>query len=140
MLMTENFALVVPADHPAARKKKTDVSRLKDEWFVLPSLDGKSEHAAQLRAIFQEAGFTPRIRFESDFGATLLGLVAKRLGISIMPYSYSHYLTDEVRFIKIPQTSSLYAVWRERDRNPVLENFLRVIDTIAGREKASASR
>ena len=127
MLMTENFALVVPAGHRAANEKKVDFAGLKDEWFVLPSLDGKSEHAAQLRAIFSEAGFAPRIRFESDFGATLLGLVANGLGISLMPYSYSHYLTDEVRFIKIPATSSLYAVWRANDRNPVLENFLGVI-------------
>jgi len=133
LLLTENFALVVPASHRTVGERKIDISGLKDEWFVLPSLDGKSEHAAQLRAIFQDAGFAPRIRFESDFGATLLGLVAKGLGISVMPYSYSHYLTDEVRFIKIPATSSLYAVWRSKDRNPVLANFLRVIDSIADR-------
>lgn len=134
LLLTENFALVVSSGHWAADDARINLSRLKDEWFVLPSLDGKSEHAAQLRAIFQEAGFAPRIRFESDFGATLLGLVAKRLGISVMPYSYSHYMTDEVRFIKLPATSSLYAVWRAKDGNPVLENFLGVIDSIADRD------
>jgi DNA-binding transcriptional LysR family regulator len=133
MLMTENFALVVSADHRVNRAKKIDLSDLKDEWFVLPSLDGKSEHVAQLKTIFAEAGFEPRVRFESDFGATLLGLVAKGLGISVMPYSYSHYLTEEVRFIKIPATSSLYAIWRAKDGNHVVENLLRVIDSIADR-------
>jgi DNA-binding transcriptional LysR family regulator len=133
MLMTENFALVVSSDHRINRAENIDLSDLKDEWFVLPSLNGKSEHVAQLKTIFSEAGFEPRVRFESDFGATLLGLVAKGLGISIMPYSYSHYLTEEVRFIKIPATSSLYAIWRAKDGNPVLENFLSVIDTIADR-------
>ena len=133
ILMTENFALVVPANHPVNKAKKVNLLDLKDEWFVLPSLQGKSEHAAQLRAIFREAGFEPRVRFESDFGATLLGLVAKGLGISLMPFSYSHYLTDEVRFIKIPATSSLYAVWRTKDISPVLENFLNVIDSFADR-------
>jgi DNA-binding transcriptional LysR family regulator len=128
ILMTENFALVVPANHAVNRAKKVILGDLKDEWFVLPSLGGKSEHAGQLRAIFSEAGFSPRVRFESDFGATLLGLVAKGLGISIMPFSYSHYLTDEVRFIKVPATSSLYAVWRSRDGNAVIGNFLKVID------------
>lgn len=128
MLMTENFALVVPANHPVNQSKKVSMDELKEEWFVLPSLSGKSEHAAQLRAIFRDADFAPRVRFESDFGATLLGLVAKGLGISIMPFSYSHYLTDEVRFIKIPATSSLYAVWRSKDGNAVIENFLKVIE------------
>ena len=55
LLMTENFALVVPANHPINQAKKVNLSELKDEWFVLPSLAGKSEHAAQLRAIFAEA-------------------------------------------------------------------------------------
>lgn len=127
LLLTENFALVVSANHPINEAENVNLSELKDEWFVLPSLAGKSEHAAQLRAIFDEAEFSPKVRFESDFGATLLGLVAKGLGISLMPFSYSHYLTEEVRFIKIPATSSLYATWRKDDKCSVLGNFLNVI-------------
>jgi DNA-binding transcriptional LysR family regulator len=126
--MTENFALVVSADHPVNKMKKLDLSKLKDEWFVLPSLAGNIEHATQLRIIFSDAGFSPRVRFESGFGSTLLGLVAKGLGISIMPFSYSHYMTDDVRFIKIPATSKLYATWRREDKNPVLVNFLKVLE------------
>ena len=129
LLMRENFALVVSANHPINKVKKVDLSDLKAEWFVLPSLAGKSEHAAQLRAIFAEAEFAPRVRFESDFGATLLGLVAKGLGVSIMPFSYSFYLTEEVRFIKISATSSLYVIWRYDDKNAVLKNFLKIIET-----------
>lgn len=128
LILTENFALVVPADHHLKQNSKINLSDLQDEWFVLPSLAGKSEHVGQLQAIFQQAGFAPRIRFESDFGATLLGLVAKGLGISLMPFSYSHHLTNDVRFIKIPPTSSLFAVWRSRDTNAVLHNFLKVIE------------
>ncbi|MFA9275176.1 MAG: LysR family transcriptional regulator [Candidatus Aquirickettsiella gammari] len=129
-LMTENFALVVPAHHRFANKRELklqDLYKLKDEEFVLPALTGKSEHASQLRAIFQEAGFDPIIHVESDFGVTLLGLVAKGLGISIMPISYSHHLKHEVNFIKIPPTSSLLALWRAGDANPALQIFLRVI-------------
>ncbi len=128
LLLTENFALVVSANHPINEKKKINLSDLKNERFVLPSLAGKSEHAAQLRAIFAEAGFAPHVRFESDFGSTLLGLVAKGLGVSLMPFSYSHYLTEEVRFIKIPATSCLYATWRNGDKNAVIQNFLGVIE------------
>jgi DNA-binding transcriptional LysR family regulator len=129
MVLTENFALVVSANHPMHQAENVNLSELKDEWFVLPSLTGKSEHAAQLRTIFAEAGFSPKVRFESDFGATLLGLVAKGLGISLMPFSYSHYLTEEVRFIKITATSSIYATWRSDDKNAVLQNFLKVSET-----------
>lgn len=128
MLMTENFALVVSVNHPINQENKIDLHKLKDEWFVLPSLDGQSEHAAQLRAIFAEAGFSPKVRFESDFGATLLGLVAKGLGISIMPFSYSHYLTEEIKFLKLHANSSLYATWRFKEESAVMTNFLKVVD------------
>lgn len=132
LILEENFALVVPAAHPLNQKSEIELSELKDEWFVLPSLEGKTKHHEQLKAIFQDAGFSPRIRFESDFGATLLGLVAKGLGISVMPFSYSHYLTEEVQFIKIPATSNLYAIWRSHDTNSVLRNFLMILENFAG--------
>lgn len=133
MLGTENFALVVSANHHLSRKRKINLNELKDEWFVLPSLNGQSEHAAQLRAIFSEAEFAPKVRFESDFGATLLGLVAKGLGVSVMPISYAHYLPEEVRFIKIGATSSLYAAWRKDDKSAALRNFVKVIEEYAKR-------
>lgn len=133
LLLTENFALVVPVNHPITQMKEIKLSELKDERFVLPPLAGKSEHAAQLRAIFNKAGFAPHVHFESDFGSTLLGLVAKGLGISVMPFSYSHYLTEEVRFIKIPATSSLYAIWRADDKNVVIDNFLKVIESFTAK-------
>lgn len=133
LLLTENFALVVPANHPTTQMKEIKLSELGNERFVLPPLAGKSEHAAQLRAIFSEAGFAPHVHFESDFGSTLLGLVAKGLGISVMPFSYSHYLTEEVRFIKIPATSSLYAIWRADEKNVVIDNFLKVIESFTAK-------
>jgi DNA-binding transcriptional LysR family regulator len=129
-LMTENFALVVSAQHRFASKKSLkleDLYKLRDEEFVLPSLTGKSEHASQLRAIFAGAGFDPIIHLESDFGVALLGMVAKGLGISVMPMSYSHHLKHEVHFIKIPPTSDLLAIWRHGDSNPALQVFLKVI-------------
>jgi DNA-binding transcriptional LysR family regulator len=129
-LMTENFALVVSAQHRFAGKKGLkleDLYKLRHEEFVLPSLTGKSEHASQLRAIFEVAGFDPIIHLESDFGVALLGMVAKGLGISVMPISYSHHLKHEVHFIKIPPTSDLLVLWRQGDTNPALQIFLQVI-------------
>lgn len=129
-LMTEQFALVLPAQHRFARRRAISLDELKklsDEEFVLPSLTGTSEHASQLRAIFQAADFAPNISVESDFGVTLLGLVAKGLGISIMPMSYSHHLKHELKFITIPATSSLLALWRKDDTNAALQTFLQVI-------------
>ncbi len=130
-ILTENFALVVPAEHPLAENNTIELNEVKNEWFVLPSLAGKSEHVEQLRAMFEQAQFVPQVRFESDFGATLLGLVAKGLGISLMPFSYSYHLPSGVRFIKIAPTTSLYLIWRRNDENAALKNFLKVVENFA---------
>lgn len=129
-LMTENFALVVPAKHRFAHRRSLqyrDLYQLRDEEFVLPALTGKSEHASQVRAIFQAAGFDPIIHVESDFGVTLLGLVAKGLGISVLPISYSHHLKHKLKFIPLPAKSSLLALWRNNDPHPALQTFLRLV-------------
>ena len=124
---TENFALVIPAAHPLAQKNTIDLAEVKNEWFVLPRLSGKSEHVGQMRMIFEQSGFIPRIRFESDRGTTLLGLVAGGLGISLLPISYSDYAPRGLKFIKIPPTTSLFALWRADDENAIVKNFLTII-------------
>lgn len=130
-ISTENFALVLPADHRLAKKSAVDLSEVKNEWFVLPRLSGKSEHVGQMRAIFDRAGFAPRVQYESDMGATLLGLVAGGLGISLLPVSYSHRAPSGLKFIKIPQKTNLYVVWRETDENAALKNFLAIVQKFA---------
>lgn len=137
-IQTENFALVIPADHPLAEKKRNvDLKEMKNEWFVLPRLAGKSEHVGQMRAIFDEAGFTPRVRYESDMGATLLGLVAGGLGVSLLPVSYSHRAPNGLKFIKLPPTTNLYVIWRETDENATVTNFLAIIQVMKDQERIS---
>ncbi|MBR7801439.1 LysR substrate-binding domain-containing protein [Undibacterium fentianense] len=130
-LMHEHFALVVPEQHRYANKRSLqykDLLQLRDEVFVLPALTGNSEHASQVKAVFEAAGFDPLIRVESDFGVTLLGLVSKGLGISVMPISYSHHLNHHLKFIPLPATSSLLALWRAQDTSPALQIFLGVME------------
>lgn len=131
-ISTENFALVIPPDHRLAEKSKVNLAELKDEWFVLPRLSGKSEHVGQMRAIFEQAGFTPRVRYESDMGATLLGLVAGGLGVSLLPVSYSYRAPNGLKFIEIPETTNLYVIWRETDENAAVKNFLKIVQEFSG--------
>ena len=84
----DNFSLFLPENH---RFQSEDVKRLADiseEEFILPRLRDGSEYAESLKAIFKTSGFLPNVCIESDFGATILSLVARGLGVSIMPGSY----------------------------------------------------
>lgn len=126
-ILTENFALVLPADHRLARKRTVNLTDAKDEWFVLPRLSGESEHVGQMRAIFDEAGFPPCVRYESDMGATLVGLVAGGLGISLLPVSYSRCAPAGLKFIEISTLTNLYVLWRKADENAAVKNFLKIV-------------
>jgi DNA-binding transcriptional LysR family regulator len=132
-ILIENFALVVPAAHGLAKKETIDLAEAKNERFILPFSKGRSEHAARIRSLFEEAGFNPQIYFESDDGGTILGLITRGLGISILPFSYFHHSRDEVRFIRLQATTGIYAIWRSNDQNAGLKNFLNVLESFTGK-------
>lgn len=130
LLFRENFALAFADKHWLRSKGFKGLKALKNEKFILPSIKGKTKYAETLRNIFRDNSFTPEIYLESDFGATILSLVSKNLGVSIMPVSYSRHSPRGVRFIELPYQTSLYALWRKSDDDPVLDNILAISEEI----------
>lgn len=130
-LYSENFALIVPATHHLTDENFTDLATLKNEKFILSGLHHNTIYVASLHAIFNTYQFTPNVYIESDFGATILSLVAKGLGISILPGSYAFSAQPGVRFIKLPHKASLYVTWRKDDTNPILKNVLQIVQQVS---------
>jgi molybdate transport repressor ModE-like protein len=82
-LLTESMYLALPAEHPLAARKTVRMADLADEaWLcgVRPSSCGE----AVVRAC-REAGFEPRIAYESDEYQVLEGYVAAGLGFTLLP-------------------------------------------------------
>lgn len=63
----------------------------------------------------------------------ILNLVARGVGISILPSSYAVSAHPDVRFIRLPYTVNLYATWRKDDTSPVLHNVLKQVQQVAAR-------
>lgn len=132
LLARDNFGLFVPVNHWLKSIESIDVESFRKERFILPSLKNESQYADELKEIFKAYNFTPLPFIESDYGATILNLVAKGLGISLMPASYAHNLPKKVRFIELPYRTPLYSVWRKHDDNAVLQNILRFLKNSSG--------
>lgn len=130
-LYTESFALVVPANHYLSEENFTDFQELADEKFIISGLHHSTLYVASLHSIFNAYDFTPNVYIESDFGATILSLVAKGLGLSILPSSYSFSAQPGIRFIPLSYKASLYVTWRKEDKNPVLRNVLEVASEVS---------
>lgn len=80
-LLADEVRLAVPAESPWAARGSVAVAELDDqEWIAgCPRCRG---HLVDLAAA---AGFTPRIRYETDDYLAVLGLVAEGLGVALLP-------------------------------------------------------
>jgi len=130
-LYAEHFSLIVPESHSLTQKNFKSLVQVKDEKFILSGLHHQTYYVSTLRDLFRTYGFEPNVHIESDFGAMILGLVAKGLGVSIMPSSYAISAPSGVRFINLPQKTKLYAAWRKDDNNAVLKNVLTIVKSTA---------
>ena len=83
LLLEEAMYLALPRDHPLASKPTVSLADFADEsWLcgVRPSSCSQGIVAA-----CREAGFEPRIGFESEEYAVLQGYVAAGLGVTLLP-------------------------------------------------------
>ncbi|WP_424766014.1 LysR family transcriptional regulator [Paenibacillus sp. sgz302251] len=83
-LLEEEICLAVPPQHPlAGREGSIDIADLKEEPFIgLKRGQGFRQITVEL---CEEAGFTPRIVFESSNMETIQSLVAGGMGIAFVP-------------------------------------------------------
>ncbi|HYH15572.1 MAG TPA: LysR family transcriptional regulator, partial [Flavisolibacter sp.] len=124
LLYAEHFSLIVPKDHYLTPDNFKGLQDVKNEKFILSGLHHKTFYVSTLRQIFSEYNFTPDVYIESDYGSIVLGLVAKGLGVSIMPGSYAYSAPPDVRFIPLPHSTNLYVTWRKDDNSSLLHNVL----------------
>lgn len=131
ILYSEHFSLIVPEANPLNQEVFKSLEQVKDEKFILSGLRHNTYYVSNLRDIFRDYNFQPNVHIESDFGGMILSLVAKGLGVSIMPSSYASSAPAGVKFINLPQKTTLYAAWRKDDNNPVLENVINILHSLA---------
>ena len=123
-LYSESVCLVVPINHWVTEENFTDLTMVKNENFIMSPLQNKTYFSTLLRGIFNTSGFNPKTTIESDFGNVILNLVAKDLGISILPYSFKFANYKNVRFIELAEKVDLFMNWRRNDPNKIVKRIV----------------
>lgn len=126
----ETFCLVLPKTHPVSIKNFKNISDLKEESFILFSSQYSHGYYDKIMSIFEDQGFTPKVAHESVHANTIFRLVENELGIGIVPSSLKQGFDLNIKFIdlkKIPQRTTLSAIWKEESRNPILEKVIRTL-------------
>ena len=126
VLYKENFALLLPNDHPLSKKKFTDLSVLKNETFILPQLSSGVGYVETILQICQGYGFKPKVAHESAHSTGVLRLVEAGLGISIEPVSSVRGVNMNIKLVELkslPQKVEMILLWL-REREEELSRFI----------------
>lgn len=96
-LWSEELFAIVPLGHPLAGEESIHLRDIADESFIFL----KKGYALRRTTdrLFQEIGIVPRITFEGEEAATVEGLVAAGLGVSLLPDLKG---VDKSKIVQIP--------------------------------------
>lgn len=123
LLYREPLRLVVHHTHPLAGRPVASVADIRSDPFV--ALGPGYGMRSLTDALFREAGYRPRIAFESQDSHTVRGLVSAGLGVSILPPGgdapgrHVSAETGNLGWVEVPLDSALAfrdvgLSWRQR--------------------------
>ena len=99
-LCSENIYLAVPVTHRLAQQDAIDLHEAAEEEFI--SLMGSRELRWICDRYCRQAGFRPRIIFESDSPAAVKNMIAANIGVGFWPeFTWGRLETDHVRLLRI---------------------------------------
>lgn len=127
-ILMEELVVVLPPDHPLAGNDEIRMADLANDQFIT------YREGARLRELLEnaaaEAQFEPTIVLESNESRRIRRLVARGLGVSILPRSHAVGTSDAVvtaRLVAPSVARDITLAWRaDRRLPPAVAEFLRI--------------
>ena len=82
-ILDDPLHLALAVDHPLAQRPRVRIQDLSDEPWIQPTQACACSRATQIAC--QNAGFQPRVAYESDDFGVVQGLVAAGVGVALIP-------------------------------------------------------
>jgi len=118
-LLTEPFALAVALGHRFAGRAELDLAEAAEETWICTRAD--TAGARSLARLAAEAGFRPRIVFRSNDYGVVRELVARRLGVAMLPaLAWPDDGLATVRLTGREPYRQVLALYRPNNTNPML--------------------
>ena len=124
------MAMIVPDDHPLARRKAVRLDEFASDTFVSLHEDQFPERPRLTAELFAKARIGPAVTLRARGLSELLGLVGSGAGVALAPADLANMPHGGVAFLplKHPRRTLVFsAAWRKDDRRPELESLLGVI-------------
>jgi molybdate transport repressor ModE-like protein len=135
-LLTERMYLAVPADHDQAGSPAVDLADFADAAWLSGTCPSSCHDL--LKGVCRNAGFDPRVAYESDDYSVLQGLVAAGLGVTLLPDLVAvSTLRADISLIPVSPESPQRRIWAATraagSRSPATEAMLATLQQ-AGRQ------
>lgn len=130
-ILKENFCVVLPKNHPIDADNFESLNQFKSESFILFDANYSATYYEKVMQIFDDCGFSPLVSHNTVHSSSIFKLVENNFGISIVPKSLAQKRGYKIKFIElhdIPQKTSLSIVWNNGNTNPILKEFLNLIE------------
>jgi len=118
-LVSEELVVLLPVGHRLAVRRRLRMAELRDEEFI------SYREGARLRELLlsagHEAGFQPEIKLESNESGRVRRLVARGMGVAILPRSDAVAPGAEVAVVALvdpPLSRDITLAWRQERRHP----------------------
>jgi DNA-binding transcriptional LysR family regulator len=134
LLVSEELVAVLPREHRLAGRRRVRMAELADEQFI--SFRAGARLRELLVAAGRQAGFEPQIKLELNEPLRIRRLVARGMGVAILPRSDAEAPGGEVavaRLVAPALTRDITLAWRAGRRlSPAAGEFLELAKRIFG--------
>src|SRR5215469_1974067 len=130
MIYSDYLVAVLPPNHPLTKERKIQPQKLAGEAFVLFHRVGAPMLFDEVVGMCRQAGFSPKVRHETDLMTSVFLLVESGLGVSLVP-SCARGL-EQHKAVRRPLTVRsnalcLCAIWPRGSQSPTVEAFLQIL-------------
>lgn len=130
LFATEPFLCCLPQGHALAKSRRLDLARLQGEAFVMFSRSASPDYYERVLAICSAAGFYPDVRHEVRHWLSVVSLVAKGLGVALVPAALKGSAIPGAVFVPTQPSSArseVFCVWPTAHEGAGLAAFLKVV-------------
>jgi DNA-binding transcriptional LysR family regulator len=132
-LIDDPMYIAVPHDHPAARRRRVRLEEFADDVWIQNDTRGPCGRLHLAACV--DAGFEPKIGYDSDDYNVVQGLIAAGVGISLLPALSLTNVRDDIAVRSLgpraPARRIASAVIEGRYRSPATEAMLDILTEVA---------
>jgi len=130
VVQQESLVVILPENHPCAKADKVYLADLADFPFITGMQQVWKYFFKYIEPIFEQAGYRPKIIQEAFNSEGIIGLVAAKMGVAILPESTRNYFRRGVVIRPLADDHPLLtivAAWNTQFMSPAMESFIEVL-------------